>query len=65
MLNRIDDLTEEKLEEMVKVGGTESSERMGEVVKEVANRFVFFTEEDSYISSCTRPGDMGEEAFSS
>ena len=38
LLNGIDDFTEEKLEELVKVGGTKGSERTGEVVKEVAKR---------------------------
>ena len=63
LLNGIDDFTEEKLEELVKVGGTKSSERMGEVVKEVANRFVFFEDEDSYISSCTRPRVYGRRSL--
>ena len=63
LLNGIDDFTEEKLEELVKVGGTKSSERMGEVVKEVANRFVFLTEEDFYISSCTWPRGYGRRSL--
>ena len=63
LLNGIDDFTEEKLEELVKVGGTKGSERMGEVVKEVAKRLVFFTEEDCYISSCTRPQVYGRRSL--
>ena len=58
LLNGIENFTEEKLEELVKVGGTKNSERMGEVVKEVAKRFVFLTSKaDSYFSSCTPPRD--------
>ena len=55
--------TEEKLEELVKVGGTRYSERMGEVVQELARRFVFLTEEDSYISSSTRPRVYGRRSL--
>ena len=46
MIRQIDNFTKEKLEELVSFGGGNSSEMMAEVVKEVANRFVFKTDED-------------------
>ena len=46
MIRQIDNFTKEKLEELVSFGGGKSSEMMAEVVKEVANRFVFKTDED-------------------
>ena len=59
LLKQIDDFTKEKLEELVKFGGNNSSELMEEVVKEVASRFIFVIEEggDCYFSGKTQPKD--------
>ena len=57
LLKQIDNFNEEKLEELVKFGGSNSSQMMVEVVKEVASRFIFQTEEggDCYHSGNSRP----------